>query len=348
MFKIIIDPGHGKNDNKGVYPEYKEGTQMWKLAQKILALLADYECEVVCTRPSIDDNPTPEERGKMAKDADFFLSLHSNTPGSDTKGTPAYEKCTGTVSYYSIKRPGDKPFAKDLVEGVGKIMGIYSRGAKTKTKKNGDDYYSVIRNSIAVGCKHSYIIEHGFHTNKHDCAFLLVDANLEKIAEAEVALIEKYYNIKKKPAPAPVFPDKIKAGDVVSIISGATYWNGKVVPKSILQYNWVVASINDLTGRVVLGKSEDGKHSLNSAIDRKYLVKVENGGAGNTPAPETFPAVLYTGTSIKVALKQIGVDDSFTSRLKIAKANGVSLYIGTAAQNRRLLDLLKKGELLKP
>ena len=59
--KILIDPGHGKNDNKGVYPEYKEGTQMWKLAQYVIDLLKKYECEVTCTRPSIDDNPTVEE-----------------------------------------------------------------------------------------------------------------------------------------------------------------------------------------------------------------------------------------------------------------------------------------------
>jgi len=121
MFKIVIDPGHGKNDNKGVYPEYKEGTQMWKLAQKILAILADYECSVICTRPSIDDNPTPEERGKMAVGADFFLSLHSNTPGSDDKGTPAYEKCTGTISFYSIKRPDDKAFAVDLAKKTAEL-----------------------------------------------------------------------------------------------------------------------------------------------------------------------------------------------------------------------------------
>lgn len=343
MFKIVIDPGHGKNDNKGVYPEYKEGTQMWKLAQKILTILADYECSVICTRPSIDDNPTPEERGKMAAGADFFLSLHSNTPGSDEQGTPAYEKCTGTISFYSIKRPDDKAFAVDLAKKTAEIMGIYSRGAKQKTKKNGDDYYSVIRNSIEVGCKHSYIIEHGFHTNKHDCAFLLDDGNLQKIAEAEVALIEKYYGIKKKEPPIPSYV--IEAGDIVSVIAGAVYWNGKSIPKSILQYNWKVTSINHLTGRAVLGKSEDGKHSLNSAVDSKYLVKVT---AEEAPKPETFPAVSYTGTSIKAALQSIQVNDSFSYRSKIAKANGITAYLGTSKQNATLLNLLKQGELIKP
>ena len=334
MFKIVIDPGHGKNDNKGVYTEYKEGTQMWKLAQKILALLADYECEVVCTRPSIDDNPLPEERGKMAKDADFFLSLHSNTPSSSDKGKPSYEKATGTVSYYSIKRPEDKSFATDLARVTADIMGIYSRGSKTRTKKNGEDYYAVIRNSIAVDCKHSYIIEHGFHTNKHDCAFLLVDANLEKIAEAEVALIEKYYKIKRKYVPVDV-----NVGDIVSINKGAVYTNGKAVPSSIMKYNWVVDKVNG--NKALLGKSEDGKHSLDSWLETKYLTVVK-------PAKEFFPAVNYGGTSIKEALKKIGVDNSLSFRKKIAKVNNIKAYVGTAKQNLQMLDLLKKGELLKP
>lgn len=334
MFKIIIDPGHGKNDNKGVYPEYKEGTQMWKLAQKIIALLNDYECDAICTRPSIDDNPTPEERGKMAENADLFLSLHSNTPGSEDKGTPAYEKCTGTISFYSIKRPDDKAFATDLARVTADVMGIYSRGSKTKTKKNGEDYYSVIRNSIAVDCKHSYIIEHGFHTNKHDCAFLLVDANLEKIAEAEVALIEKYYKIEKKYVPV-----EVHAGDIVSIKEGAVYTNGKAVPSSMMKYNWVVDKVSD--EKALLGKSEDGKHSLNSWVETKYLTVV-------TPAKECYPAVIYSGDSIKEALKKIGVDSSLSFRKKIAKANNIKAYVGTAKQNLQMLNLLKKGELLKP
>ena len=343
MFKIIIDPGHGKNDNKGVYPEYKEGTQMWKLAQKELALLVEYECEITTTRPSIDDNPTPEERGKMAAGYDFFLSLHSNTPGSEDKGKPSYEATTGSISFYSITKPGDKTFATDLVKKVAEIMGNYSRGAKTKTKKNGEDYYSVIRNSIAVGCKHSFIIEHGFHTNKKDCAFLLSDANLEKLAEAEVALIASTYGLKKKVVPPTPVKEEINVGDLVSISEGATYWNGKSVPASYLKYNWYVTSINHTTGRTVLGKSEDGKHTLNSAIDEKYLTKVN---AKKTEA--VFPSIMYAGSSITEALELVGAESSYSFRKKIAKANGISLYIGTSSQNQKLLSLLRQGKLKQP
>jgi len=52
--------------------------------------------------------------------------------------------------------------------------------------------------------------------------------------------------------------------------------------------------------------------------------------------------------SIVDALKSIGVDSSMTNRKKIAAANNISNYTGTAAQNEKMLNLLKQGKLIKP
>lgn len=348
--KILLDPGHGKKDNKGVYPEYREGTRMWDLAQLLMAKLAEYDCEVACTRPSIDDNPLPEERGKMAKGYDIFLSLHSNTPSSKDKGKPSYEKATGVISFYSVARPKDKEFATDLAKRVADIMGTYSRGADDKAKKNGEDYYAVIRNAIAVGCDHPFIIEHGFHTNKKDCAFLLDEKGLDKIADGEVALLTSYYHIGKKILPP---KDEIEKGDTVKILDGAVYWNGVKVPESVIKREWVVTSINHKTGRAVLGKTPDGKHSLNSALDEKYLIKAPTTkAAGATSAVSSaakIPALAgYDGSSFADGLNLVGESATFRNRAKIAKANGINFYLGTSSQNARLLELLKQGELLKP
>lgn len=54
----------------------------------------------------------------------------------------------------------------------------------------------------------------------------------------------------------------------------------------------------------------------------------------------------YKGYSIVDGLNQIGVDSSYGYRSKLAKANGISNYQGTAEQNTKLLDLLKKGKLI--
>lgn len=52
-------------------------------------------------------------------------------------------------------------------------------------------------------------------------------------------------------------------------------------------------------------------------------------------------------TSIVDALKSIGVDSSFSNRKKIANANGIKVYVGTAKQNNTLLKLLIEGKLKK-
>ena len=55
----------------------------------------------------------------------------------------------------------------------------------------------------------------------------------------------------------------------------------------------------------------------------------------------------YKGLSFVDGLKSIGVDSSFANRKRIAAANGISNYKGTALQNIKLLNMLKKGTLRK-
>lgn len=57
----------------------------------------------------------------------------------------------------------------------------------------------------------------------------------------------------------------------------------------------------------------------------------------------------YVGKSgsIAEALKAVGVDGSYAYRKKIAQKNGIANYRGTAAQNTRMLNLLKQGSLIK-
>lgn len=58
----------------------------------------------------------------------------------------------------------------------------------------------------------------------------------------------------------------------------------------------------------------------------------------------------YVGTSVSIvdALNTIGVNSSFLHRKKIAKANGIKAYIGTAKQNTKMLSLLREGKLIMP
>lgn len=56
----------------------------------------------------------------------------------------------------------------------------------------------------------------------------------------------------------------------------------------------------------------------------------------------------FNNTSIVSGLRSINEDSSFAYRTKIANANGIANYKGTASQNTQLCDLARKGKLIKP
>lgn len=80
-----------------------------------------------------------------------------------------------------------------------------------------------------------------------------------------------------------------------------------------------------------------------------WLPEIEYGDKA-APAPKVtyFQKCSYKGYSIVDGLKSIKAQSSFSYRTKIAKANGVKAYLGTASQNSKLLFLLKEGKLVKP
>ena len=60
---------------------------------------------------------------------------------------------------------------------------------------------------------------------------------------------------------------------------------------------------------------------------------------------QTYPSYKGAKTTLSAALKAVGVDASFANRKKIAVANGISGYTGTASQNTRMYNLLVAGML---
>lgn len=199
---ITLDPGHGKNGNKSPNnPKYIEGTQMWHLSVKLKAALERYGFEVVTTRPNITDDPALDVRGAMAgkNGSCLFLSLHSNAPGESPDGS--YDSSvTGTTVYYSLTRAENKELADQLGNKVSELMGHKYRGSKIREKEGypGVDHYGVIRGAAQKGCTCAMIIEHGFHTNVKDSNWLLNDANLKKLADAEAQIIASYFGQKEQ------------------------------------------------------------------------------------------------------------------------------------------------------
>ena len=193
---IILDAGHGQFGNP--YPVLEdtfEGTQNFKLACKLKTCLEAKGFTVLLTRNCIEDNPSLEERGKLAGNnhACLFLSLHSNAPGSATS-PEAYHAVRGSEVYYSMAdAPRNAEIARALNAAVVSTMNTADRGVKTRSYPDQPevDYYGVLRHSAAYGCPTAFIIEHGFHTNPEDAAFLASDEGLQKLAEAEAEVLAR-------------------------------------------------------------------------------------------------------------------------------------------------------------
>lgn len=75
----------------------------------------------------------------------------------------------------------------------------------------------------------------------------------------------------------------IKKGDIVSIKSGATYYNGAHIPSGVMSRQWYVKSVSG--DRAVLGKSTDGAYAdINSPVNTKYLTGGTGSSSGSTDA----------------------------------------------------------------
>lgn len=203
---VVLDPGHKPNYNKGAAPGYYEGNKMYDFTEYEKTALETYGIDVIITRERKNDMDL-YARGQVAVkngkgyDVVIFISNHSNAFNG---------KAYGVSVFRSLYLPESATLGQKLAEAVVGVMkpvtGItYIRGVKTRKGSSGADYYGVIRGSVS-GAKsnaqaakgpvnYSFIIEHGFHDNAIECAFLNVDANLEKMAKAEAKAIADYFGL---------------------------------------------------------------------------------------------------------------------------------------------------------
>ena len=195
---IVLDPGHGQFGNKHTTRDgFYEGTQNFILASFLKNELEVLGFDVRMTREKVEDNPELAERGSMSGKlgAVMFLSIHSNAPG----GNPAderYSKVRGAETFYSVSDlEGNAPIARALNDAVVRTVNTEDRGIKTRRYPDNDsiDYYGVLRSAAASGCKRAFLIEHGFHTNPEDSAFLQDSECLARLAKAEAEVIDKWF-----------------------------------------------------------------------------------------------------------------------------------------------------------
>ena len=200
---FCLDAGHyGKYNRSPAVPAYYESEAMWKLHLLLKAELENYGFEVVLTRADQTKDMELFARGAASKGAALFLSLHSNAVGSGVNENTDYP-----AVYHLTDDAGttvddvSKELAELLTMAISLCMGTkqggraLSRLAKTDKNKDGvinDNYYGVLNGARQVGTP-GLILEHSFHTNTRSANWLMDDANLRKLAEAEAIVIANYF-----------------------------------------------------------------------------------------------------------------------------------------------------------
>ena len=273
-YKICLDAGHYAHYNRSpVLPDYWESEMTWALHLLLKAELERYGFAVVTTRADQARDMDVYARGYVAKNCDLFVSLHSNACDS--------EPVDYVVAYRAYDNRNDADtLGLALAQTVAELMGT-QQSPRTATRKNssGKEWYGVMRGARAAGCKLYYILEHSFHTNSAAAQFLLDNANLQRLAEAEAAVIANYFGATAQPGSEPSQP--VASGPIADVQRGLNE-----------RYGYHLAVDNS-------AGPDTRKHlikALQTELNRQYHKGLAVDGSFG---PVTQAAIVYTKRGIK-------------------------------------------------
>lgn len=209
--KIMLDAGHyGKYNQSPANKSYYESDFTWKFHILLKAELERRGFTVGATRAAQASDLALNSRGRAAAGYDLFISIHSNAVGSGVNNSVDYPVAITMVNDESTTiDEASKKAGEALVAAVAASMGT-KQAARTYTKQsvndrdgNGildDEYYGVLNGAKQAGVA-GLILEHSFHTNATATAWLLIDSNLQDLAEVEADALAKVYGVSTTTTP---------------------------------------------------------------------------------------------------------------------------------------------------
>lgn len=320
--KFNVHGGHNSHVT-GASKYLNELTEDRKVKNEVIRLLkAQGHTVYDCT----DDSGTTQNANLSnivkkcnAHSVDLDISIHLNAGGG-----------TG-VETYIYPNSSAKDEATRICSKVSSALGIKNRGVK-----DGSNLY-VVRNTnapaVLVECCFVDSTTDRDHWDANKCAKAIVEGILNKTVSSGSTV--------SKPS--------------TSTSSGETY---KLVTSCKIYMN----AANAKNRKSSVGTYSAGTYYVFNKSDGMINITKTKGVAGGWINPNDNKTASssastssgsyykkYTGNtdSIVTALNSIGVDSSYSNREKIAKANGISGYSGTASQNTKMLSLLKQGKLKK-
>lgn len=199
-YTVKVDGGHYAGQNsysftyQGTSYTYVEGDQMWKLQEYLVTALKAKGFDASRIRstnqPLVSRGSESytewsgneyRARGNAAAGADLLVALHTN----------AFEDNTSLRRVVVEMNPnadsGTTALGNSIAAAVKTTMNI------TEASQVIPYSHTMITTAVAAGCAKAYIVEHSFHTNPTSAYWLLSNANLQLIAEAEADAIFNYY-----------------------------------------------------------------------------------------------------------------------------------------------------------
>ena len=188
---VTLDAGHyGKYNRSPAVGDYYESDMVWKLHLSLREELEKYGITVRLTRAEQAKDMGLSARGKASEGSDLFLSIHSNAVGNGVNESVDYP-----LAIVQLDGKGNE-LGTALAKTIQETMGTTQAGRITTRKGNGGEYYGVLRGAAAVGTM-GMILEHSFHTNTRATNWLLNDANLQALAQAEAKTIAAWFGLEE-------------------------------------------------------------------------------------------------------------------------------------------------------
>lgn len=188
---ITLDAGHTKGVNRGSHKDYFEGEQMFYFSEILRDSLLKHGHTVRLTRKKLADDPSFDERCRLADGADLFLSLHSDWAGTDN-----------AVLVFDDHNP--KYANKRLANGFAYTLAQYW-GCKSKVVYRGYDdvwrqapdasvknYFAILRGSYAMS---NMLLELFNHRSAKACQQFMQAQTKRNIAELLAKAIQTHYQL---------------------------------------------------------------------------------------------------------------------------------------------------------
>ncbi len=188
---IVIDPGHGGENQGTIENNHEEKTMTLVTAMAMYQELQLYENVQVYLTRTTDQELSLKERAEYAAsvNADFLFSIHYNaSENHELFGSEVWVSSLSPYNGYGYQ------FGYEFLTDM-RDKGLFLRGVKTRLNSAGIDYYGIIRESVALQVP-ALIIEHCHVDEQRDAGYCDSNEKLEAFGRADATAVARYFGLK--------------------------------------------------------------------------------------------------------------------------------------------------------